>query len=131
MRVMTEPYFDKTANTGGKHFINATRFSLQGLKSAVQRESAFRQELFFAVPVLLSGAYFAASWFHFLLLLCAVLLVLIVELLNSGIEAAVDRAGTEHNELAGLAKDYGSAAVMLALLLAGAVWLTILALALF
>jgi diacylglycerol kinase (ATP) len=128
---MKEPYFDKAANTGVKHLLNATRFSLQGLKSAALRESAFRQELFFAVPVLLSGAYFAASWLHFLFLLGAVLLVLIVELLNSGIEAAVDRTGTEHNELAGLAKDYGSAAVMLTLLLAGAVWLTIIARGLF
>lgn len=123
---MTDPYFDKQNNTGLRHLANATRFSYQGLVSALKREAAFRQELALAVPVLASGAFFAQSLAAFIALLCAVLLVLLVELLNSGIEAAIDRVGTEKHELAGLAKDYGSAAVMLSLVITGIIWLYIM-----
>ena len=123
---MTEPYFNKAENRGVKHFLNAARFSAQGLSSAVRRESAFRQELFFSVPVLVSGCYLAEDGLTALLLFCSITLVLVAELLNSGIEAAIDRIGTEKNELAGLAKDYGSAAVMLTLIMAGSVWAYIL-----
>ncbi len=119
---MTEQYFDKAENTGFKHLINATRFSFDGLKSAVQRESAFRQELLVFLIVLPSGAWFAQSLGIFVALLCACLLVLTVELLNSGIEAAVDRVGMEHHEMAKLAKDYGSAAVMMSLFIVAAIW---------
>ena len=119
---MTEQYFDKAGNTGIRHFINATKFSLEGLRSAVERESAFRQELLMFLVVLPSGAWFAESMGVFVALLCACFLVLTVELLNSGIEAAVDRVGMEHNDLAKLAKDYGSAAVMMSLFIVGAIW---------
>lgn len=119
---MTEQYFDKAENTGFKHLINATRFSLEGLRSAVERESAFRQELLMFLLVLPSGAWFAESLGIFVALLCACFLVLTVELLNSGIEAAVDRVGMEHNDMAKLAKDYGSAAVMMSLFIVAAIW---------
>ena len=124
---MGEPHFDKQANKGLKHLANATRFSLQGLGSAFRHESAFRQEILMLALVLPTGAWCAGSWGEFLGLLCACLLVLVVELLNSGIEAVVDRVGTEYNELAKQAKDYGSAAVMISLLMAGLVWFYILA----
>lgn len=114
--------FDKKANTGLAHLLNATRFSLAGLKSAFRHESAFRQELMafgFLVP---TGAYLASSLGQIVGLLSACCFVLSVELLNSGIEAAIDRIGAEHHELSKLAKDYGSAAVMMSLLIVGIVW---------
>ena len=114
--------FDKEANTGIRHLVNATRFSLQGLRSAFARESAFRQELLLFMILLPSGAYYAESSGMFIALLCACMLVLAVELLNSGIEAAIDRAGPERNDISRLAKDYGSAAVMMSLLIAVIVW---------
>lgn len=123
---MTEPEFDKTDNTGIRHLLNATRFSLQGLKTAFMNESAFRQELAALVIVLPTGVWFADSLGWAVALISACLLVLLVELLNSGIEAAVDRIGAEYHELAGNAKDFGSAAVMLSMVIAGTVWLCIL-----
>lgn len=122
---MKEPFFDKKENTGIRHLVNATRFSFAGVKSAFQRESAFRQELFVFAVILPSGAWFASSWGLVVALISACLLVLAVELLNSAIEAAIDRSGTEHHELAELAKDYGSAAVMMTLGIAGLTWLYI------
>ncbi len=119
---MTEQPFDKSGNTGLRHLVNATQFSLDGLRSAFTYESAFRQELLLFLVLLPTGAWFAESLIVFIALLCACLLVLSVELLNSGIEAAIDRVGTDHHELAKLAKDYGSGAVMLALCIVGLLW---------
>ena len=119
---MSEQSFDKSANTGFRHLLNATRFSIQGLQSAFIMESAFRQEILLLALLLPSGAWFASSLGVFVALLCACLLVLAVELLNSGIEAAVDRIGTEHHDLAKRAKDYGSAAVMMTLFIVAAIW---------
>lgn len=123
---MTEPVFDKSGNTGLKHLFNATRFSLQGFQSAVANESAFRQELVALCIVLPTGFWFAESLAACVALFCVCMLVLMIELLNSGIEAAIDRIGPEYHELAKNAKDYGSAAVMLALITAGSVWFYIL-----
>ncbi len=119
---MTEQYFNKNENTGLRHLINATRFSLAGLRSAVERESAFRQELLMFLIVLPSGAWFADSAVIFVALICACFLVLTVELLNSGIEAAVDRVGMERHDMSKLAKDYGSAAVLMSLLIVASIW---------
>lgn len=119
---MSEQPFDKSANKGLRHLINATRFSLEGLKSAYLFESAFRQELLLFAILLPTGAWFADNLLLFIALLSACLLVLAIELLNSGIEAAIDRVGTDHNEFAKLAKDYGSAAVMVSLLIVAIVW---------
>lgn len=119
---MSEPAFDKAANSGFRHFINAVRFSLQGLHTAIRTESAFRQEIAALAIVLPTGFWFAESLLMMLALLAACLLVLIVELLNSGIEAAIDRIGTEDHILSKNAKDFGSAAVMLALVIAGCTW---------
>ncbi len=124
---MNTPHFDKRENTGLRHLVNATRFSFDGLKSACERESAFRQELLLFVLLIPAGAWLATSFAVFIALLCACFLVLTVELLNSGIEAAIDRVGLEHHDMAKLAKDYGSAAVFMSLLIVGAIWVYILA----
>ena len=123
---MTEPAFDKSANTGLTHLVNATEFSLQGLKMAFMTESAFRQELAALCVVLPSGFWLTESLLLSLALFCACMLVLVVELLNSGIEAAVDRVGMEHHDLSKNAKDFGSAAAMISLIIAGSVWFYIL-----
>jgi len=122
----TPPAFDKSGNTGLTRIINAARFSAQGLKSAFRREAAFRQEAIIFVVLLPVGFMIARSLSDFVILTGVSAMVLVVELLNSAVEAAVDRMGPEHHELAGLAKDYGSAAVLIALLIAGAVWLLFL-----
>ncbi|MGV0034267.1 MAG: diacylglycerol kinase [Candidatus Azotimanducaceae bacterium WSBS_2022_MAG_OTU7] len=114
--------FSKKTNTGMAHLLNATRFSLAGLRSAFRHESAFRQELLAFAILLPTGAYLASSLGQVIALLCACCFVLSIELLNSGIEAAIDRIGTEYHELAKLAKDYGSAAVMISLIMVGIVW---------
>ena len=120
---MTTPHFDKTANTGFRHLANSTRFSIQGLASAIKHEAAFRQELALLVVLTPLGLWISSSIADFVVLMFVLLFVLVVELLNSGIEAVVDRVGVEHHELSGRAKDFGSAAVMLSLLMAGMVWL--------
>jgi diacylglycerol kinase (ATP) len=114
--------FNKKTNTGLTHLLNATRFTLAGLKSACRHESAFRQELVAFTILLPSGAYLASSLAQVVGLLCACCFVLSIELLNSAIEAAIDRTGTEYHELSKLAKDYGSAAVMISLAMVGIVW---------
>jgi len=114
--------FNKKTNTGLTHLLNATRFSLAGLRSAFRHESAFRQELMAFAILLPTGTYLASSLGQAIGLLCACCFVLSVELLNSAIEAAIDRIGTEYHELSKLAKDYGSAAVMVSLVMVGIVW---------
>lgn len=109
-------------NKGLKRLRNAAVFSWQGVKAAYQHEEAFRQEvvlLAIAVPLAL---WLGDSALETALLISSVLLVLIVEILNSALEAVVDRFGGEVHELSGRAKDMGSAAVTLALLNAAIIW---------
>ena len=113
-------------NKGLKRLSNAARFSWLGIKATYKHEEAFRQEvllLIIAIPlaILLGGSGLERG-----LMISSVLLVLIVEILNSAIEAVVDRFGGEIHELSGRAKDMGSAAVTLALLNAAIIWLFIL-----
>lgn len=122
----TEPGFDKASNTGLRHFINAIRFSRQGLKAAFKRESAFRQEVALILILIPLGIWIADSLVEFVLLMAVCLLVLVVELLNSAVEAAIDRIGKELHPISGLAKDYGSAAVMVSLVIVGMVWFVML-----
>jgi diacylglycerol kinase (ATP) len=122
----TNSVFDKASNTGIRHLINATRFSYQGLVAAFRNESAFRQELALMLISIPLALWICETALQFALLMAVNLLVLVVELLNSAIEAAIDRIGPEHHPLSGLSKDYGSAAVMVALLLAAIVWLAML-----
>lgn len=108
--------------TGLTRLLFATRHSAVGLASAWHHESAFRQELVLAALLAPAGLWLGTTWVERSLLVGSVVLVLIVELLNSGLEAAIDRISLEIHELSGRAKDYGSAAVLLALLLCGGIW---------
>ncbi len=105
----------------------AAGHSWRGLRTAVRFEAAFRQELVLAGVGLPLGLWLGEGGVEKALLTGSLLLVLIVELLNSAVEAVVDRIGPEHHPLSGRAKDLGSAAVLLALLLAGGVWGLVLA----
>jgi diacylglycerol kinase (ATP) len=100
--------------------------SARGLAGAFRDESAFRQELGFAALVIPMGLWLGHSGVERALLVAPVLIILIVELLNSAIEATVDRIGYERHALAGLAKDLGSAAVFMSFVLLGGVWLLVL-----
>lgn len=106
--------------------IKAAGYSAKGLKAAFRHEAAIRQELAILVLAIILVCVFDLSVVERILMLGAVVLVFIVELINSAIEAVVDRIGVEHHELSGRAKDIGSAAVMVALFFAGFTWLYIL-----
>jgi len=112
--------------TGIKRVLNAFFYSMDGFRAALRHEDAFRQEVFLAV-LLIPGALFTpASGAGKALMISVVLLVLIVELLNSAVEAAVDRISLENHALAKRAKDIGSAAVLLALINVPVVWALVL-----
>lgn len=113
-------------NTGLKRIILAAGYSIQGLKSAFKHEAAFRQELLLAAVLIPLACILSVSQIERLLLIASVVLVIMMEIINSAIEAVVDRIGTEHHELAGRAKDMGSAAVLIALLLCAYIWIEIL-----
>jgi diacylglycerol kinase (ATP) len=115
-------------NTSGglTRIYRAFGYSLQGLRAAVRHEAAFRQELALAVVLLPLGLLLGESGVERALLAGSWVLVLIVELLNSAIEATVDRFGPEHHDLSGRAKDIGSAAVFLSIGLALLIWALIL-----
>ncbi len=120
---MQSPYKGKT---GLRRLINATRYSLAGIAEAARHEDAFRQELLLAAVLVPLGLWLGHGGIERALLCASVLLVLIVELLNSAVEATVDRISLEDHQLAKRAKDIGSAAVMLALVTAGLVWILVL-----
>lgn len=100
--------------------------SARGIAGAFREEEAFRQELLFACVALPLAIWLGHSGVERAMLAAPVLLILIVELLNSAIEATVDRIGLERHALAGLAKDIGSAAVMVSFILLGLVWVLVL-----
>ena len=112
----------KPGATGVTRIINATGYSMKGLKSAWVNEAAFRQELVLVLALMPLAGWLGDSLNEILLLICISWLVVIVEILNSAIEAVVDRVGSEHHELSGRAKDLGSAAVFIALALNALVW---------
>ena len=113
-------------NLGFKRLINAFGFSMQGFKAAYKHEEAFRQEVFVLALAIPLGIWLGEGAVEIILLIGSVLLLLVVELLNSAIEATVDRFGGEHHELSGRAKDMGSAAVLVMSVTAAMVWLLIL-----
>lgn len=100
--------------------------SLRGLSGAIREEAAFRQELALALVVIPLGLWLGRSGLERAMLIAPMFLVLIVELINSAIETTVDRIGLERHPLSGLAKDIGSAAVLVSLLLLAVVWLLVL-----
>ena len=112
-------------NTGIRRIIRATRFSAQGFNHAWRHEAAFRQEVTLTIIMVPLALWLGRNPFEQLLLIATCFIVIIVELLNSAIEAAVDRVSKEHHELSGRAKDLGSAAVFVSLLLVAATWGTV------
>jgi diacylglycerol kinase (ATP) len=112
--------------TGLTRIVRAFGYSLQGFRHAWREEAAFRQELILAVIVVPAGLYLGRSGVERALLVWPMLQILLVEILNSAVEAVVDRSGMERHPLAGMAKDMGSAAVLLSFGMLGTVWLLIL-----
>ncbi|MCR6664985.1 MAG: diacylglycerol kinase [Methyloversatilis sp.] len=112
--------------TGLRRLLNATRYSAEGLGAAFRHEDAFRQEVIAAVLLLPLALWLGNSGVERALMVFSVLLVLIVELLNSAVEATVDRISLENHALAKRAKDIGSAAVMVSLLNLLLVWALVL-----
>ncbi|QYN45309.1 diacylglycerol kinase [Gilliamella sp. ESL0441] len=109
--------------TGLKRLINATKYSFKGFKSAIKYETAFRQELLALIVAYIVVMLIDFTIYERILLLGSIGVVMIVELINSAIECVVDRIGSERHELSGRAKDYGSAAVFLSLLLTVILWI--------
>lgn len=120
---MESPHKGKT---GFRRLANAARYSLAGLAAAARHEDAFRQELALALVLVPAGLWLGGSGAEKALLAASVLLVLVVELLNSAVEATVDRVSLEDHSLAKRAKDMGSAAVMLAIATAALTWILVL-----
>jgi diacylglycerol kinase (ATP) len=112
----------KPGNTGLRRIVNAAFFSLAGLRAAWRYESAFRQETLLCAVLIPAAFWLGETAVERSLLIGSCLLVLIVELLNSGVEAVVDRVGEEQHRLSGQAKDMGSAAVFVSLALVLVVW---------
>ena len=116
---MESPHKGKT---GLRRVWNALNYSLEGFKAAYKHEDAFRQEIKLAVMLVPLGFYLGKTNVERALLVGSVLLVLVVELLNSAIEATVDRISLENHNLAKRAKDIGSAAVLTSLIMLAVVW---------
>ena len=112
----------KTGVTGIKRIINAFGYSMKGLRAAFKHESAFRQETALLIILLPIAFLLGQNIVVYSILIGSLMLVIIVELLNSAVEAVVDRVGDEHHNLAGRAKDIGSAAVFVALVNVGVIW---------
>jgi diacylglycerol kinase (ATP) len=111
---------------GLRRLFNAFLYSLSGLRLAFRHESAFRQEIALAAALIPLGCLLPVGAVERVLLIASVLLVLVVELLNSSVEAAIDRIGLDTHRLSKRAKDLGSAAVLIALIVLALVW-TVLA----
>lgn len=112
----------KPGLTGLTRVIKAFGYSLQGFRACWRHEAAFRQELLLCLAMTPLAFYIGADLAETALLLSVLVLVLLMELLNSAVEAVVDRVGSEQHELSGRAKDMASAAVLLSLLLLVSVW---------
>jgi diacylglycerol kinase (ATP) len=108
--------------TGLRRLVNAFGYSVDGFKAAYQNEDAFRQEVYLAIVLIPLAFYLGKTPIEKALMVASVLLVLIVELFNSAIEAAVDHTSIERHPLAKRAKDIGSAAVLVALMIVVTVW---------
>lgn len=117
---------DRLKPTGITRLFRAFGASMKGLSGAFREEAAFRQELALALVVIPLGLWLGRNGVERALLVAPMFLVLVVELINSAIEATVDRIGLERHALSGLAKDIGSAAVLMSLLLLAVVWVLVL-----
>jgi diacylglycerol kinase (ATP) len=119
------PVNPQKLRTGLSRIWHAAGYSMAGLRAGWS-ETAFRQEVLAAVVLVPASFWLGRDWVETALLAGSVLLVMIVELLNTGIETAIDRIGPEWHDLSKRAKDMGSAAVLLSLLLAGGLWIAAL-----
>lgn len=120
--VRTTTSMPKPGHTGFMRIVKAFHFSVLGFRSAWRHESAFRQECLLAIILVPCAFLLAETYTQAALLIAATGLVLVAELLNSAVEAVVDRIGEEHHHLAGRAKDMGSAAVVVSLLIVLVTW---------
>lgn len=116
----------KPGLTGIAHLIAATGYSLKGLRACWKSESAFRQAVTLNVLLMAASFFLARSPEQWLLLTAPLLILLVTELLNSAVETIIDRIGPEFHEMSGRAKDLGSAAVFMALVLIALCWATVL-----
>ena len=114
-----------TKRTGLSRVLHAFTYSIDGLKTG-WGEPAFRQEAILAIPLVPLAFVIGANWMETAMLIAVVVFVMVTELLNTAVEAAIDRIGPEWHAISKRAKDLGSAAVMLSLLLCGGVWLAAL-----
>ena len=115
----------KTGATGITRIINAAGYSWLGFKAAIKHESAFRQELGLMLVLTPVALYYGPDYADKAILIASLVFILLVEILNSALEAVVDRHGDEIHELSGRAKDMGSAAVLLAFIIAGLIWFSV------
>lgn len=115
----------KPGTTGFKRIKNASVYSMQGLKAGLRHEAALRQELILGIVLTVLALWVADTTIEFVLLVLMPWLTFVVEILNSAIEAVVDRFGDEYHELSGRAKDLGSAAVFVMLCLTALTWIVI------
>ncbi len=116
----------KTGATGLTRIFNAAAYSWLGFKAAYKYEAAFRQELWLSMVLTPVALYFGPSYADKAILMASLVFILLIEILNSALEAVVDRFGDEIHPLSGRAKDMGSAAVFLAFVIAGLVWFSVL-----
>ena len=112
----------KTGVTGIKRIMNAFGYSCKGIQAAYKHESAFRQEVGLAIVLIPLAFWVGNNVIEWILLLSSIVFILVVEILNSAIEAVVDRTGDEIHKLSGRAKDMGSAAVFLAFVILLITW---------
>jgi diacylglycerol kinase (ATP) len=118
---MTEATNAQKSRTGINRLLHATGYSLQGLRAG-WGETAFRQEAIASVVLIPASFWVGRSWLEIAALIAVVIFVMVTELLNTGIETAIDRIGPEWHDLSKRAKDMGSAAVLLSVLLCLGVW---------
>lgn len=119
---MQDQFDRKPRARGLRRVFYATGYSCKGLKAAFKSEAAIRQELVLLMVAIVILCFLDLPLLERLVMFASVVLVLVVELINSAIETVVDRISLEHNELSGRAKDIGSAAVLVSLLLSGIIW---------
>lgn len=115
----------KTGATGLTRIINAAGYSKLGIMAAYKHEAAFRQEVWLSIFLIPVAVMFAPTVADCAILIASLFFILLVEIINSAIEAVVDRFGDEHHALSGRAKDMGSAAVLFAFFIAGLVWFAV------
>lgn len=116
----------KPGRTGIKRLFYATGYSIQGLKAAWLNEAAIRQETVTSILLITTTFFLPITKIEQIMMIGCLVLVVIVELMNSAVEAVVDRVGSEWHELSGRAKDIGSAAVLIALIFSAFTWMFIL-----